>query len=477
MALLLLALSLLMVGSKITVHAATVMVPQNSLTIQGAINMANPNDTILVSAGNYPERLVISKPLHLLGASKENTVIDGQGMGTVVWVNSSNVEIRGFTVKDPDQYGWSIHVEKSNHVNITSNAISAGVDGDGVNLFKANFTVISSNVFSNNLYAVNVTSSDSERILNNRADVGDVIGVQLLDSRGSLVFNNTFSGGEYGLDLVSASFNNITRNVVREKSLAGILFSPESPSTPPSQFSGNNTVVENTFEGNHFGVDMQNATLNTFYHNGFFVSGLRHVILVATTITSPNFWDNRSLGGVRGGNYWDDYAGSDMNGDGIGDTNLPADGVDQYPLMSPFAPVPVFIVTLVPSPANGTVPLTVNFTASVLGSLTPLLYHWDFGDGSTASGSSSVNHMFSRGGNFTVLLTVTDSTGSSFSRSTSVLAGSIAVVQPDSYTVPLIVAGVVLGGLAGLLFWRRRKRRNRAEAVKREATTGRGVRG
>ena len=133
-ALLLLALSVLMVGSKVTVHAATIMVSPGGLTIQEAINMANPNDTILVSAGNYPERLVISKPLHLLGASKENTVIDGQGMGTVVWVNSSNVEIRGFTVKDPDQYGWGIHVERSDHVNITSNAISAGVDGDGTNL-------------------------------------------------------------------------------------------------------------------------------------------------------------------------------------------------------------------------------------------------------------------------------------------------------------------------------------------------------
>src|SRR5207247_6353258 len=128
------------------------------------------NDTVLVSAQNYNEHLLITKPLHLVGASKDNTIIDGQGTGTVIWVNSSNVEIRGFTVKNPDQYGWAIHVERSNNVNITDDAVSAGIDGDGINLFKANYTLISGNVFSSNLYAINVTSSESERIFNNRAD-------------------------------------------------------------------------------------------------------------------------------------------------------------------------------------------------------------------------------------------------------------------------------------------------------------------
>ena len=37
------------------------------------------------------------------------------------------------------------------------------------------------------------------------------------------------------------------------------------------------------------------------------------------------------------GNYYDDYTGSDSNGDGIGDTAYTADkGTDQYPLMLPF---------------------------------------------------------------------------------------------------------------------------------------------
>jgi len=44
-----------------------------------------------------------------------------------------------------------------------------------------------------------------------------------------------------------------------------------------------------------------------------------------------NKWDN----GCEG-NYWCTYNGSDLDGDGIGDTYLPWEGVDYYPLMIPY---------------------------------------------------------------------------------------------------------------------------------------------
>jgi nitrous oxidase accessory protein NosD len=50
-------------------------------------------------------------------------------------------------------------------------------------------------------------------------------------------------------------------------------------------------------------------------------------------LSENNIWDNGEEG-----NYWDDYSGSDINGDGIGDTpyTIYENFTDLYPLTTPF---------------------------------------------------------------------------------------------------------------------------------------------
>lgn len=95
-----------------------------------------------------------------------------------------------------------------------------------------------------------------------------------------------------------------------------------------------NTLVDNTVIGNRIGISFFDSSSNVFYHNtcnntfNFYDNGLDHY-----NYPSTNSWDNG-----KEGNYWSDYAGTDQNNDGIGDTPYKANArnIDKYPLIEPF---------------------------------------------------------------------------------------------------------------------------------------------
>ncbi len=78
-------------------------------------------------------------------------------------------------------------------------------------------------------------------------------------------------------------------------------------------------------------------------------------------------------------------------------------------------------VTTNASPASGTVPFSVNFTADTSGGASPYTYSWDFGDGSSSS-DQNPSHSYTLSGNFTVILTVTDSLANEASASVNISA-------------------------------------------------------
>lgn len=53
-----------------------------------------------MKAGIYYENVVVNKTVSLIGENKETTIIDGNGTGTVVLLNASNVIFENFTVQD-----------------------------------------------------------------------------------------------------------------------------------------------------------------------------------------------------------------------------------------------------------------------------------------------------------------------------------------------------------------------------------------
>src|SRR2546428_1543396 len=440
-------------------------------SIQQAINAAAVGDTIFVSMGTYTERFSINKTVHLVGTASGTTFLDGQAQGTVVTVTASDASIAGFTVENSGVYGNTIQVVNANNVNITSNNISSDLSsgrpsGAGVDLYMSNHTIIDSNTFSHNLYAVNITSSNYTRVLNNRATTSNLVGAEVTGtSSHNFVFQNVFVAGEAGVDFDGSlvSQNNVTRNLIRQMSIAGVFL---------LDFSNGNLLNENSFELNHIGVNLQNSTGNVFYHNSFLRSGFRHVNHVVPSDIPLNSWDNHTLGApVPGGNYWDNYTGVDNNGDGIGDTNLPANRVDQYPLMSPFIPVPIAVASITPSKVSGPVPFTVTFTADVLGTLKPFTYAWSFGENAPGSNLTSPSHTYAVPGNYTVSVLVRDSTGTASVGSVTILA--VAPSPPGYGYLPVVAVLALAATVFGVLYYRRRRRAGKTVVESSVAKTSR----
>lgn len=65
------------------------------------------------------------------------------------------------------------------------------------------------------------------------------------------------------------------------------------------------------------------------------------------------------------------------------------------------------------SPVSGSAPLSVTFEAQASGGKAPYTVLWEFGDGTSQSGSvgSPLTHSYAQGGNYDPTLTVTDATG------------------------------------------------------------------
>ena len=72
-------------------NAEAIVVPGTYLSIQEAINHAEPGDAIYVKAGVYFENIIIeTNGLKIVGEDQSTTIIDGQGNGTVVYVKANN---------------------------------------------------------------------------------------------------------------------------------------------------------------------------------------------------------------------------------------------------------------------------------------------------------------------------------------------------------------------------------------------------
>ncbi|GEM_PF-4356900 len=122
-------------------------------------------------------------------------------------------------------------------------------------------------------------------------------------------------------------------------------------------------------------------------------------------------------------------------------------------------PVPPLTVSILASPASGTVPLDVTFTSEVEGGIGPYTYAWSAGDGSTGDGST-FEHRYAEAGRYDATLVVTDSRGTTSSASLTVHAGATELIATIQATVlngesPLTttISSTVSGGVGPYTYY------------------------
>jgi nitrous oxidase accessory protein len=315
-------------ASPLAAEPDVIRVPEDYVQIQQAIDSANPGDIIHVAAGTYSENLRIRKPLKLVGEGSDKTVVNQTR--TVVSVESDNVEISGFSVQD-GTYGiflWYCSGTVLRDNNMSGNTWNFGVWGDSISQFVHD--IDSSNLadgkpiyFWVNQHGKHVPKDAGYVALINSTNItiknmnltSNEQGVLLIQTNDSIIENVAVSGNDGGIDLRWSHNNTIRRNHVARTRWRAVYL----------QDSSNNTFCANTLLNNTYGVSIQNSSGNTFYHNNFINNNDQLYVEI-----SQNIWTNEA----EEGNYWSDYTGEDVDGDGLGDTDLPWQNVDYHPLIN-----------------------------------------------------------------------------------------------------------------------------------------------
>ena len=310
-------------------QSKTLIVPDNYPTIGTAIGNATRGDTILVRAGTYFENPVVDKSITLISEVPRGAIVNGtgglpKGAKGVFTITASNVTLQGFTIESskytPSSNGPTAVMLYGDNCTIKGNTFLGTYYG----LFATvtfHTTITENNVVNIGKNGIKLCGG-AQNIISNNFMTGNIQSGAAIDGYADLISGNTFVANGLGLGL-AASYSVVFGNNFTDNTGNGIYFG-----------ASDCVVSSNIFVHNVWGVSLSSdfaaPSNDTFYQNNFVNNTALQVNSKSNGFAET--WDN----GITG-NYWSDYNGSDVNGDGVGDVSyaVSANNTDNLPLMNP----------------------------------------------------------------------------------------------------------------------------------------------
>lgn len=335
-------------------------------SLNSAIERAHPRDTIVIGSGIFNGNILLSKTVTLMGT--KNSVLRGDGKGSVVIVNADSCVIRnviventgrdllyedagilllsdhntvqhtvirntlfgmylkqsdgniiaeniisGFFDLDQGQRGSGIHLWNSHRNVLIGNTISHA--RDGIYIQNANHTYIADNNVHSLRYGLHYMYADSNTFLRN-SFYDNVAGAAIMYTRNIIMKHNLFlrnrGFASYGILLQDCHFSFADSNIIADN-VTGIFM----------EASTNNLFYNNIIAQNDFAMQMYQNSVNNVFTGNSFVDNLNPLTLVGKRTDSH--WSRDHVG-----NYWSLYEGYDLDADGIGDIPMRIQNVFNY---------------------------------------------------------------------------------------------------------------------------------------------------
>jgi len=375
------ALTLILLGA---FSGSAASVQPAPFDLQAAIDAAKPGEAIQVPPGVYQGNFVIDKSLTLAGV--DWPILDGNNQGHVIEINHApGVTIRGLVIRNSgdrlDKENAGIAVDQSPRLVVENNRLENTLFG--IYIKDSEESRIAHNVIGAKELevpargdSIRVWYSANTEVIGNRVDQGrDVV---LWYNNGAVIRGNVITNGRYGLHFMYCDDNLVEDNWIEGNSVGAFLMYSRRLTLRRNVFASNRgpsgygiglkdmdgvEATDNLFNGNRVGMYFDNSpwsidvsqhfSQNAFVHNDIgllfnpsvkrnyfsqnsFIDNLEQVGLTGT----GNFDDNHFT--VEGqGNFWSDYTGYDVTGDGLGDLpyvsrSLFENMMDQYPQLRLF---------------------------------------------------------------------------------------------------------------------------------------------